>query len=87
MLILKKEENLINEIEVTHFDFEKENFYIEFSEGIWKAISHDPEIDEVIIIEDLESNIKFDDESIEIFQGFIFTQDLFQQYKNILNLK
>ena len=88
MLILNKDkESLINNLEVVHFDFPENDFYIEFSEGKWKAISHNDEEDSIIIIEDLENGVRFEYESIELFSNFIFEKNLFERYKIVVGEK
>ena len=84
-MIISNENEIIEEEKII-FDFEEENFYIEFSEGIWKAISHDPDIDETIIIEDLQRDI-FMLEDTPLFGDFVLNLELFNSYKKIIGEK
>ena len=84
-MIISNENEIIEEEKII-FDFEEENFYIEFSEGIWKAISHDLDIDETIIIEDLQRDI-FMLEDTPLFGDFVLNLELFNSYKKIIGEK
>jgi hypothetical protein len=78
-------DEIVNQ-DVCQFEFEEEDFYVEFSEGKWIAASNDPEIEDLIIIESSQEGI-FMTEPIELFGNFVLTQELFNQYKLIIGEK
>lgn len=74
----------ITNTEVFCFDFEEECFKVIYEDNVWYAISEKDELDEEkLIIEDPSNNI-FMTEDIELFEGFVFLVELFNQYKAIV---
>ncbi len=73
-------------VDLVEFEFPELDFVVVYEDGIWYAKSNDPDIDDIIIIEDKNSNI-FMTEDVELFGNYILTKELFNSYKKEIGEK